>query len=207
MAPRYAHAERLALADLLAEVGPDAPTLCEGWTTRDLAAHLVLRDRRPDAGIGVLIGALAGHTAQVHQALRARSWTDLVETVRSGPPFPLRLVDEPLNAVEYFVHHEDVRRASPGTGPRQLDEAMQAVLWRRLKMLGRVAGRKVQVGLDYDWPGHGTISVHRGEPRVTLRGLPSELVLYGFGRRGASEAEVSGDPAALARLDRSTLGL
>jgi hypothetical protein len=36
--------ERLELCDLLLELGPDAPTLCEGWTTADLAAHLVLRE-------------------------------------------------------------------------------------------------------------------------------------------------------------------
>src|SRR5882762_622635 len=36
--------ERRELCDLFLELGPDAPTLCEGWTTLDLAAHLVLRE-------------------------------------------------------------------------------------------------------------------------------------------------------------------
>nr|BFF25281.1 hypothetical protein GCM10025732_32460 [Glycomyces mayteni] len=36
--------ERRDLCELLAEVGPDAPTMCEGWTALDLAAHLVLRE-------------------------------------------------------------------------------------------------------------------------------------------------------------------
>ena len=49
----YSREERLALCALLDETGPDAPTLCEGWTTGDLAAHLVLRERRPDAAAGV----------------------------------------------------------------------------------------------------------------------------------------------------------
>jgi uncharacterized protein (TIGR03083 family) len=48
-APTLARAERAALCDLFDEVGPDAPTLCAGWTTRDLAAHLVIRERRADA--------------------------------------------------------------------------------------------------------------------------------------------------------------
>src|SRR5690606_24047731 len=39
----HARAERHALADLLMAVGPDAPTLCAGWTTAHLAAHLVVR--------------------------------------------------------------------------------------------------------------------------------------------------------------------
>jgi hypothetical protein len=30
------------LCDLFEELGPDAPTLLGAWTTRDLAAHVVL---------------------------------------------------------------------------------------------------------------------------------------------------------------------
>ena len=45
----YSQEERLALCALLDKSGPDAPTLCEGWTTGDLAAHLVLREHRPAA--------------------------------------------------------------------------------------------------------------------------------------------------------------
>ena len=57
--------ERAALADLLVELGPDAPTLCAGWDTRDLAAHLAVRERRPDATPGVAVPALAGWTERV----------------------------------------------------------------------------------------------------------------------------------------------
>ena len=34
-----AQRERTALADLLEELGPDAPTLCAGWSAIDLATH------------------------------------------------------------------------------------------------------------------------------------------------------------------------
>ena len=44
----FAKRERLLLADLLEAEGPEAPTLCEGWSTRDLAAHLIVRERRPE---------------------------------------------------------------------------------------------------------------------------------------------------------------
>ena len=44
---------------------PDAPTLCEGWKTRDLAAHLVVRERRPDATLGIAVPFLADYTAKV----------------------------------------------------------------------------------------------------------------------------------------------
>ena len=47
----FARDERIALCDLLDETGPEAPTLCEGWRTLDLAAHLVLREHRPDAAL------------------------------------------------------------------------------------------------------------------------------------------------------------
>src|SRR5690349_13654553 len=78
--------ERNALCDLFTEVGPDAPTLCEGWLTRDLAAHLVLRERRMDAAPGILIKPLAGYTRRVQDGYAARPWAGLVDLVRSGPP-------------------------------------------------------------------------------------------------------------------------
>ncbi len=79
--------ERLALCALLDETGPDAPTLCEGWTTRDLAAHLVLRENRMDAGIGILGGPLAGYTRRVQRRLSEQvPFSNLVTTIRNGPP-------------------------------------------------------------------------------------------------------------------------
>jgi hypothetical protein len=83
----YSREERLALCALLDETGPDAPTLCEGWTTGDLAAHLVLREHRPDAAAGVVGGPLAGYTARVQQRIKARTpFPELVRIIRSGPP-------------------------------------------------------------------------------------------------------------------------
>lgn len=55
-----ARSERSALADLLEQVGPAQPTLCAGWDTEDLLAHLLVRERRPDAAAGMLIIPLAG---------------------------------------------------------------------------------------------------------------------------------------------------
>src|SRR3954454_24263736 len=111
---RYAQDERRALFDTLLATGPDAATLCEGWTTRDLATHLVLRDRRPDAQLGQLVPFLADHAATVTASVHDADWADLVASVGSGPPSwsPARLgpVDEAINTAEFFVHHEDVRR-------------------------------------------------------------------------------------------------
>ena len=144
--------ERLALCALLDETGPDAPTLCEGWTTRDLAAHLVLRENRMDAGIGILGGPLAGYTSRVQHRLSERtSFSDLVTTIRNGPPrlsvFGLPGVDERANVVEFFVHHEDVRRGSAGWAERKMAPALADALWRRLSM-ARMVLRKAPVGVE-----------------------------------------------------------
>ena len=134
----YSLDERLALAALLDQTGPDAPTLCAGWQTRDLAAHVVLRERRPDAGVGLMGGPLAGYTARVQrQYLDRYSYPRLVELFRSGPPrlspFAIPGLDETANTVEYFVHHEDVRRAAEGWTERELPAGLADVLWKRLK--------------------------------------------------------------------------
>ena len=148
----YSREERLALCALLDKTGPDAPTLCEGWTTGDLAAHLVLREHRPDAAAGVVGGPLAGYTARVQQRIRARTpFGDLVRIIRSGPPrlsvMGLPGMDERANAVEFFVHHEDVRRAAPGWQPRELSGGESDMLWQRLRM-ARFLLRKAPVGVE-----------------------------------------------------------
>ena len=79
----FARSERLALCETLRTVGPDAPTLREGWLTRDLAAHLVLRESRPDAAPGIVVSALAGRTAPIQRRLAELSWPHLVDRVSS----------------------------------------------------------------------------------------------------------------------------
>ena len=116
-APILAQQERKTLCDLFVELGSEAPTLCEGWFTADLAAHLVVRERRPDSGPGLVWPALADYTDKVRRAVRDRTpYLKLVETVRRGPPLLLRPFDGPMNTVEFFIHVEDVRRAQDWLG-------------------------------------------------------------------------------------------
>jgi len=119
-----AQSERRELCDLFDEVGPDAPTLCGDWTTRDLAAHLVMRERRPDGAVGIVFSPAAGYSDKVQSSIANSSWPKLVDTVRSGPPIwsPTRIaaVDKLANTVEFFVHHEDVRRAGDSWDEREL---------------------------------------------------------------------------------------
>ncbi|HEY3811499.1 MAG TPA: TIGR03085 family metal-binding protein [Acidimicrobiales bacterium] len=204
----FAQDERQALCDLFLKVGPDAPTLCEGWTTGDLAAHLVIRERRPDAAAGALLPPLSGYTNKVLRATKnGRRWEQLVARLRSGPPIPLRLVDEAMNTVEYFVHHEDARRAVPGWEPRQLDPAEERALWSRLRMGGRMLARRVPVGLVAEAPGFGRATLKGGEPVVTAQGAPGELVLFIFGRGAVARVEYEGDEISVERLRHARLGL
>jgi len=207
---RPAQRERQELADLFLQVGPDAPTLCEGWRTADLAAHLVVRERRPDAALGLVVPPLAGHLERVQGQVRDRHlWADLVRTLRAGPPFPLRLavIDEPMNAAEYFTHHEDVRRAQPQWEARELGPDLEAALWSRLKLMARLLGRSSPVGLVLEAPGRGRVTVKAASPSVTVVGPPSELVLVASGRQGAAQAEWHGDPAAVEQVKGAAFGL
>jgi uncharacterized protein (TIGR03085 family) len=215
----YSREERLALCALLDETGPDAPTLCEGWTTGDLAAHLVLRERRPDAAAGVAGGPLAGYTARVQQRIRQRiPFPDLVRMIRSGPPrlsvMALPGMDERVNAVEFFVHHEDVRRAADGWEPRALGSGESDMLWDRLRM-ARFMLRKAPVGVelarDDGGPAarntaHNTggasyrITARNATPAVTVVGSPAELTLWVMGRRAAARVRMDGIQAAVTKL-------
>jgi uncharacterized protein (TIGR03085 family) len=200
----YSTTEREALCDLFTEVGPGAPTLCAGWLTRDLAAHLIVRERRPDAAAGIRISALSGRTERAQAAMAAKPWAQLVDLVRSGPPLwnPTRIsmLNELANVHEFFVHHEDVRRARDGWVPRELPAEQEQAYWRSLKSLGRLLFRPAPVGVVLMRPDGESVVPHRREPAVTLTGRPSELVLYAFGRTEHAQVELSGDPSAVDEL-------
>jgi len=218
---RYARDERLALCALLDQAGPREPTLCEGWTTLDLAAHLVLREHRPDAGLGLLGGPLAAHTRALQRRLAQRTpYPRLVQMIRNGPPrlsaFGLPGADERANLVEYFVHHEDVRRAQPDWEPRKLDQGLTEVLWHRLGM-ARFILRKAPVGVELardDRPeaaGPGgprvRITAKARTPVVTVTGAPAELTLWALGRTAAARVRLDGSEAAVAALSGARWGI
>ena len=133
--PLFGAVERAQLSDLLGELGPEAPTLLAPWMTRDVAAHLVLRERDYLAGPGLVLPGAWGRLAERRQrALALRDFTWLVAALRSGPPlgfFRIGWVRRVASLNEFFVHHEDVRRAN-GRGPRANGHVMDEALWRNV---------------------------------------------------------------------------
>lgn len=203
----FARSERQALTDLIRETGPDAPTRCEGWTVRDLAAHLVLRERRPDAAVGILVKPLRGYTTSVQRRIHDRPWPSLVDAVASGPPALLRPLDEQVNLVEMFVHHEDVRRAQPEWEPRTLGPAEERALWGRLAPMAKMARRRLPSAVTLEAPGFGAVNVGAGEPHVRVTGPPGELLLFVFGRQDVARVDLSGPPDAVEQLKGARLGI
>ena len=207
-----AAAERASLCDLFLTVGPDAPTLCGGWTTRDLAAHLVVRERRPDAGIGLIAGPFASYTEKVQAAEAERPWGELVERVRTGPPRwnPMHLepVDRLVNTVEFFVHHEDVLRAQPTWTARQLDAELEEAMAGMLRRGGRMVVRKAApLGLVVEAEGHDPVVLRSGSPTVTIRGPLGDCVLYVYGRKDVAEVTLEGPDDAVARVRDAPFGI
>jgi uncharacterized protein (TIGR03085 family) len=201
--------ERGALVATLREVGPHAPTLCEGWNTTDLAAHLVVRERRLDATLGIAVPFLSGYTAKVQdKTAKSTGWDALVDLVASGPPLysPFKLLDPVANLGEMFIHHEDVRRAVDGWQPRVLDEAIATPLRRQLGLMSRMMLSKLPAQVVLQTPAGDRIArVGRGDA-VTVTGEPQELLLFVAGR-DAVRVEFDGDARAVAAVRAAPRGL
>jgi uncharacterized protein (TIGR03085 family) len=204
--------ERAGLADLLDDLGPDAPTLCEGWDTRALAAHVVTRESDLLALAGVLVPPLHGQTARREDATRSRrSYEQLVQAIHSGPPLARTPVALPglvgtANLHEFFVHHEDVRRAQPGWSARSLPQDTIEGLRRRLVVIAPLLFARLRgVKLTLATPDGVLRRVGRGDDEVTVTGPVPELFLYAFGRRSAAEVSISGSVAGQAKLAAANL--
>ncbi|MEW2031725.1 TIGR03085 family metal-binding protein [Streptomyces roseifaciens] len=207
----HAQRERLFLADLLESAGPDAPTLCAGWRARDLAAHVVVRERRADAAAGIVLKPLAARLERVQAEFAAKPYEELIQLIRTGPPrlspYALKQVDEAANTVEFYVHAEDVRRAQPDWAPREVDPVFADALWARLERAARVLGRRSPVGLVLRRPDGRTAVARRGAPVVTVTGEPGELTLFVFGRQAAARVELDGEKDAVAEVEGAELGI
>ncbi|MGV0836258.1 TIGR03085 family metal-binding protein [Mycolicibacterium thermoresistibile] len=203
-----AQKERAALVETLRAVGPDAPTLCGDWTTRDLAAHLVIRERRPDAAMGILAGPLSGYTAKVQDQVAKTEWNELVDKIASGPPLlsVFKVLDPLVNVTEMFIHHEDVRRAGPDWDIRDLDDDVTAALRRPIGLMAKMTLGKAPARVSLQTSDGATLATVGSGPEVTVNGDPGELLLFVSGRDAARVA-FSGDDESFAAVRRSRRGL
>ena len=204
-----AQRERAALVTTMRGVGPEQPTLCGDWTTRDLAAHLVIRERRLDAVPGIVVPTFAAYTERVQNQVAAENdWNVLLDQIASGPPLlsPFKLLDPFVNVAEMFIHHEDVRRAVPHWEPRELDAETTASLARQVSLMSRMTMKKTPARVTLTTP-DGKILTTTGSGRaVTVTGDPGELLMFISGRDQAKLA-FTGDDAAVSAVQSGDRGL
>ena len=199
-----ARTERAALCDLALELGPDQPPLSGDWSVRDLVVHLLVREGSP-AAVGILVPGLSGATDRASRGLARRDFATLVERLRNGPPLysPYRIarLDKMFNTLEFFVHHEDIRRAQPAWRPRALSSSQQRALWSLTRGGAKVLMRKAKVGVVLENAATDERATPKqASPTVVVRGLPSELALWAYGRREQAEVDLQGDASAVAAL-------
>jgi uncharacterized protein (TIGR03085 family) len=209
---RHAQSERQLLCDELERLGPDAPTLCGGWDTRDLAVHLHVREAQPHLVVGPHLPLVGDRFRQSERAL-AGDYAALVEKLRAGAPrwnpMSLPRVDEVANLLEYFVHHEDVRRAQTAWAPRTIPNELERALWGALRRIARVLFRRSATGVVLIAEGLGrryAAKLPDTRGTVVVRGEPGELVLFAFGRGDHARVDLSGDPDDVEALKASRLG-
>ena len=203
----FAQRERSRLAELFLEVGPDAPTLNEGWNTFDLAAHLLIRESKPLALPGMFVDALSGMTEKETSKVKARPYTEVVNEWAAGPPVWIKPFDAAMNTAEHFIHHEDVRRGGGEVRPRDFSRTVNAQLLALAKRFGAMTLRKAQAPVILTPPDLPPVTLgdkagvaQRGDDVVRVSGAPGELLLWVSGRNVA-EIELTGALEALDGLD------
>lgn len=190
--PSIAKVERAQLCDLFERVGPHHRTLCEGWTTHHLAAHLKVREGGP---VDFLRNGLPGDKV-VDQMVESERYADLVAAIRRGPArislFNVPRLGEAMNSLEYFIHHEDVRRGEDPWEPRDLPRWVEDRLWSQLVKTTKLTmiTSKRQLTLRRSDTGEAAL-VSKGSGSRVLTGLPSELAIYASGRKSAARLEKS----------------
>ena len=185
----FAQKERERLAELFLQVGPDAPTLNEGWTTQDLAIHLLVRESKPAAAPGIFIDALSGLTEEETQKQQSRPYEDVVREWAAGPPVWMKPLNTAMNTSEHFIHHEDVRRGGGVVEPREFSQAVNEQLFALAKRFGALTMRKAPVPVILTPPNLPPVTLadkagvaKRGDHVLRVSGEPGELLLWVSGR-------------------------
>lgn len=190
-----ARAERSEFVALLQDLAPqqwDAPSLCRGWTVRDVVAHTV-------AYLGQSRMILTANMIRARWDIDRLNADGLAEHADAGPDELVRLMRagiEPSGAaalyrgrvalIECLIHQQDIRR--PLGLPRVIpaDRLRAALTYARISpVIGgarRTRGLRL-IATDIDWSaGSGT----------ELRGPGEALLLAMTGRTAAVADELAG---------------
>ena len=190
------------------QLGPDAPTLCKGWTAQDLAVHLFIRENQPHKAAGYVVPALKSVTEAAERVVKQRAYEDVVRAWAAGPPVYIKPLDRFINVSENFIHHEDVRRGRGEITPREFSRAVDAKLMDAAKLMGKLALKSTDIPVILTPPNLPAVTLggkrgvaERGDRVVRVKGEPGELLLWVTGR-DAVVVEVEGDPADIRAVKR-----
>jgi len=212
---QFVEPSREVLAETLLAAGPGAATLCAGWRTQELAAHLYLREHSAKVGLGLVVKPWNKVSEKATARLAAEASTpeafaDLVRKYRNGPPklspMALRAVDHSANLVEFFVHTEDIRRATDRWAPRALDLEYSEALWAELVKRAAILYRGVDLGVVLVNPAGPRHVAKRAPVSVAIIGEPGELLMHANGRIGQALVSFEGRPDAVALLQTAPVG-
>lgn len=210
MPPTLARRERHDLCDLAVLLGPDAPTLCQGWTAHQLLAHLYVREHRPLGAVGLIVPGLSGLTDRSMARAERLGHDVLAARVREPglTPYALKPVEVLANTLEYLVHHEDLRRGQPSWQPRTLSANDLDTIWTSVARMGRLLVRPAGVPVVIRRCDTGAAATLRGgDSPVTIVGPVVEVALYLFGRSEVRDVKFEGPDDAVARLQAAELGM
>ena len=203
--------ERAELLETFRRAGPDAPTLCEDWPVRTLAAHLVVSEQYAGLPMTVsypvwrVVGArtgaalrnsITGPMLRNMARAEARGWDWLIARLEVGPPrpFALRMIAE-VRLLEEFVHHEDVRRAN-GEGPRPENPQLANRLVDAMLTISRVDQFALpRQGIEVSLPDGRSYVLGKGAARTRVSGPAGEVLLWLAGRGAAARVHASGELA------------
>ncbi|MGH9096400.1 MAG: maleylpyruvate isomerase family mycothiol-dependent enzyme [Acidimicrobiales bacterium] len=210
------------LYDTLASSGPEAPTLCGGWTTSVLAAHVVATQK--GRGIPVFLAFVTGLIAittlgplrpvaqrqfgRLMDHELARGYPALLRELHRGPPLTYQFPGFAwVRLWEIWIHHEDVRRANGGS-PRQSAPKVESILWRMVAMIGITQGRRFgSNGVVARSSNRRAIRLHCGSPEVHIVGAPGEVLLFLNGRKKTAAVQLEGPAHAVSEVAMAQLGV
>lgn len=192
------------LVDALRSVSPDAPTLCEGWQARHLAAHIVLREHAPWRLVG------RGLELRADEARDDAGYRQLIDTIARPPRAwsPHSWAGDSMNLAEFYVHAQDVRRGGGTQAPPPMDLPPDLVdeLRKPLSMFAKMRLRRSHDGVVLVDDAGRRRTVRDGDPTVEIHGPVPELLLEAFGRGAVARTEFVGTPDAVTRVRKVLSG-